>query len=299
MALRKNTRAGLGRRRSHGLIGMGLLSLSILAGAFMLRGGTPAAAPEPPTSALWETVEVPVPTDFVPAGTRISQIRFKHLGFPRDQLPRGAIRDLSPYMEAVVVAPLPANLPLFRENLSHSARGSNPVIERIPTGMRAITIQVDATSAVEGWAGSGSVVDVLLVEETRSTVVAEQVKVLSTERTVAQHEGEAAPAVPSTVTLLVTQEQALAINTAVPRGRIAFALRSFDDDERWLDRVYTAERLKGPSAVKRNKSKIKGYISIKGENGQQAFALADGKWIRSRILPEGFFAMGQERHEEN
>mgnify|MGYP000520267214 CR=1 FL=1 len=251
--------------------------------------------PVPTVQPRLEMIELPVPVRFTPAGVRVAEIEFKRALFPRDQVPLGAIRDLSPYMEAVLAAPLPANLPLFQENLRANMRGSNPVIERIPPGMRAITVQVDATSAVEGWAGSGTVVDVLLIEDARTSVVAEQVKVLSTERMVARVEGEAAPAVPSTVTLLVTQEQALAINTAVPRGRIAFALRSFDDEERWLDRIYTADRLKGPGAPRR-RSKVKGYVAVKGEKGTQAFTLADGKWVESQVVPQGFLVMGREDH---
>ena len=297
MAFRKNGRIVFrGRGNSSALIGVGLLSVSLLAGAFMLRGG---GAPQPAPAAVGiDMVELPVPAEFVAAGTRLGEIQFKNAAFPRDQVPQGAIRDVSPYLEAVAAAPLPAGLPLFRANLGGRARGSNAVIERIPSGMRAITVPVDATSAVEGWAGSGTVVDVLLVEESRTSVVAEQVKVLSAERSVAGVEGEAAPSVPSTVTLLVTQEQALAINTAIPRGRIAFALRSFDDDQRWLDRIYTAERLKGPSAARR-KSNVNGYIAVKGRRSTRAFALADGKWVRSEVLPQGFLVMGQNRDEED
>lgn len=77
-------------------------------------------------------------------------------------------------------------------------------------------MRVDATSSVEGWAGSGSLVDVLLIQKDRTTVVAEKVKVLSSERSSSPVEGGASPSVPSTATLLVTQEQCLAINTAIP-----------------------------------------------------------------------------------
>jgi Flp pilus assembly protein CpaB len=284
------------------LAGLALLSASILIGAYILRAGAMEVRPDPvkPTIvAEFDTVSVPVPAVQVAPGTRVKDIRFKMVSFPRHQIPEGAIRNIDALQNGVAIAALPANLPLFVQNFRLNARGSNPVIERIPSGMRAITIRVDATSAVEGWAGSGSLVDVMLIEKDSTTVVAERVKILSTERKVAAVEGEAAPSVPSTVTLLVTQEQALAINTAIPRGRIAFALRSFDDEERWRDRSYNSSRLKGGGSDKDGKGAISGYAAVKGGSGQEGFALSDGHWVRTEVVPEGFLAAGRKNDAKN
>jgi Flp pilus assembly protein CpaB len=154
--------------------------------------------------------------------------------------------------------------------------------------MRAMTLKVDATAAVEGWAGSGTVVDVLLVEKDRTTVVAEKVRVLSAERSVSPVDSGGTPLVPSTVTLLVSQEQCLAINTAIPRGRIAFALRSGSDEDVWGDPIFTAERLKGGAVIAEERASISGYALIRGGAGQKAYALANGRWVRAETIPEGF-----------
>lgn len=238
----------------------------------------------------FDTVAVPVPVAPVPAGTRIKDIHFRNVSFPAHQIPAGAMTSLREYLEGVTVAPLPANLPLFKENLSLSGGLRNPVIEKIPAGMRAMTIRVDATSSVEGWAGSGTVVDILLVEKDRTSVVAEKVRVLSAERSVSPIEGVVAPSVPTTVTVLVTQEQCLAINTAIPRGKLAFALRNTSDEDRWADTVFTSERLVGSTAPSGSREPITGFVSIKDADGTDSFALMNGRWIRSEVVPEGFFA---------
>lgn len=271
-----------------------ILSAAIVAGAVIVRHRQPEkASTANPTIVVgqYDSLSIPVPASFVPTGTKVKDIRFRNMAFPRHQVPDGALHSVSEFLEAVTLAPLPANLPLFKDNFSLVAGAKNPVIERIPSGMRAMTLRVDATSSVEGWAGSGSTVDVLLVEKDRTTVIAERIKVLSAERSVSPVEGASAPHVPSTVTVLVTQEQCLAINTAIPRGKIAFALRSLTDEENWGQTVYTAGRLTGNTVERLGTTAITGFASVDDEQGTSSFALANGRWIRSEGVPDGFFAM--------
>jgi Flp pilus assembly protein CpaB len=275
------------------------LAAAIVFAAFIVRGNSNAVtanATQTQIVAEFDTVQVPVPAHYVEAGTRIGDVRFTNVAFPRHQIPEGALLDTSGLEQAKVMVALPARLPLFPENLSLTGARGNAVIDRIPEGMRAITIRVDATTVVEGWAGSGAIVDVLLVEDDRTTVVAELVKILSAERSVQPVAGEATPAVPSTVTLLVSQEQALAINTALPRGRITFALRSFRDESHWGDRIYTSDRFRKGSATT-DPPIVSGYISFSGKG---AYALADGKWIPTEVRPSGFLvATDVESAEES
>lgn len=296
MAIRTNTPGALRRRQRGGVIGGALAGAGLIVAAFIvsqrLRPEKPPAPPAP-VVAEFDSVRLPVPTGMVAAGTRVKDIRFKSVAFPKHQVPPGALTDLNMISEAVAITALPASLPLFLDNFSLTAHVNNPVVEKIPPGMRAITVKVDATSAVEGWAGSGSVIDVLLVEKERTVVVAERVKVLSAERSVSPVEGSSAPAIPSTVTLLVTQEQCLAINTAIPLGKIAFALRSVRDEENWSDTVFTRSMLRGAAAKSEARGAINGYVAVKEAGQSRAFALSEGKWIRTETVPEGFFAAGQ------
>lgn len=292
----------LQRRRSRSNI----FASSILAGAIVFAAfainrksaQVEAAVPSPVIVAQYDTIMLPVPAEPVAAGVKLKDVSFRNVAFGKQQVPDGAISNLEEVYDSVSLVALPANLPLFRANLTQSGHVSNPVVEKIPQGMRAMTVRVDATTAVEGWAGSGSVVDVLLVEKDRTTVVAEMVKILSAERSVSPVEGSAAPNVPNTVTLLVTQEQCLAINTAIPLGKIAFALRSTQDQQKWSNTKYTAESLRGGSVVSDKRGLINGYVSTGSEKNRIAYALSDGKWISTEVVPDGFFA-GRENQKEN
>ncbi len=232
------------------------------------------------------TIRVSVPQAPVPAGTRVMDIALSEVTYPIDQLPEGAISDLSPYGTSTTLVALPAKLPIFLENLSKVGYGSNAVIERIPPGFRAMTMPVDTTSAVEGWARAGSIVDVLLVEKDRTSVVAEQVKVLSLERSVETGTSEDT-ATPTTVTLLVDQDQCLSINTAMPLGRIAFALRGMNDASKWARASFSAERLQAKSRTT-GTAGVNGFVEIKGSN--ERYALSEGKWVKSERIPQGFLA---------
>lgn len=292
MVVKTSSMQGSRRKSSAGTIGMIMIALSIVCASLILsRTNTQStqSVEVPQYVAQYDVIEVPVPAQKVLAGTKISQIVFKNISFPRHQLPAGALISLEGLSESVTTSSLPANLPLFKENLSQSAVSSNPVIERIPQGMRAMTVRVDATTAVEGWAGSGAIVDVLLIEKNRTSVVAESVKILSAERNVSAVEGAASPNVPSTVTLLVTQEQCLAINTAIPLGRIAFALRGGRDKEGWNQSVFTAENLKGISSSEAGSNgSVNGYVSVREGAQNKAFALSQGRWVKTEVVPDGF-----------
>lgn len=289
MAVRIAAHYRKGRPGSN-VLGLLALAVAIVASAFIFRQ-RPAPAPRSAETlvAQYDTISVPVPIDMVPIGTRVKEIRVKNISFPRHQIPENALTSFDGYLEAVTTAPLPADLPLFKTNLSHTALANNPVIDGIPQGMRAMTIKVDAMSAVEGWAGSGAVVDVLMVAQGATRVVAERVRILSAERSVSPVEGHSAPSVPNTVTLLVTQEQCLAINTAIPLGRIAFALRSRNDEETWQGTTYSADRLKqGSGTQSKGTTTTAGYVRFGDPARPGGYALIDGKWIKSESVPEGF-----------
>ncbi|RMD87940.1 MAG: Flp pilus assembly protein CpaB [Candidatus Dadabacteria bacterium] len=292
MAVRKSAKKGRRGRRDRNIAVVAMLCVTTLIVAFLMtrKQSVVVEAKEkaPTVVAEFDTVSLPVPAHFVPAGTPVSKIRFKYMSYPKHQVPKGALFSVEKYYNGVTVAPLPANLPVFRENLSLEAKALNPVVERIPKGMRAMTVKVDATAAVEGWAGSGSIVDVLLVEKDKTTVIAEGVKILSAERSVDPVNPSSAPSVPKTVTLLVTQEQCLAINTAIPLGKIAFALRGATDGDNWRETVFTSERLRGRNVATPHKvSEVRGVITVKGDRGAK-YALTDGKWIKTETVPDGF-----------
>jgi Flp pilus assembly protein CpaB len=291
MAVRLHSRAGRRRKRDRTILGAVLVAVAMIVSAFMMSRTREAEVPAAPVTtqvvAEYDTIALPVPVAVVPTGTKVHQIRTKLVSFPRHQLPEGALFSLDEFEDSVTIVPLPAGLPIFSANLALHTTTTNPVVERIPNGMRAMTVNVDATSAVEGWARSGAMVDVLLIQKDRTSVVAEKVKIISAERSLDPMDAEQSPSVPSTVTLLVTQEQCLAINTAIPLGKMAFALRGAADEENWQQGTYTAENLRGGSAAPVRERKISGYARYAGDK-DEAFALAGDRWVKTEVIPEGF-----------
>lgn len=271
------------------ILGMSASALVV----FYLARHTPPPPTKPMIVAEFDTVAVPVPVEPIPIGTPLRKVQFKNVRYPKHQLPDGALVDLEPFMDSVNTAPLPASLPVFTGNLSLTALKTNPVLEQISEGLRAMTIKVDATSAVEGWAATGSLVDVLLVTPDKTLVVAERVKVLSTERSTTPLEGAHTPNVPSTATLLVTQDQCLAINTAIPMGKIALVLRGIKDHKSWTNTSYSKEQLKRQGQNDTNFPRtINGVVEVKGAPNDsfksRSFALTDGRWVRTKAHPDGF-----------
>ncbi|MCB0336968.1 MAG: hypothetical protein KDD62_11710, partial [Bdellovibrionales bacterium] len=107
-------------------------------------------SPQTQIVAEFDTVRLPVPKKPVPAGTKVKDIELEYIAYPKHQVPEGCVNTIAPYLDAVTLVQLPAQLPLFAKNISLTEHKTNPVVERIPQGMRAITLRVDATSAVEG-----------------------------------------------------------------------------------------------------------------------------------------------------
>jgi len=276
-----------------------LLGIGLAGGSYLMGRGSPVEARVERSRAYvpeFKVVEVPVPDRPVGAGISIRDVPVRFEKFPEHQLPEGVIRDIGRVRDSVTLVALPGGLPILDVNLGTGEEASNPLVGRIPQGMRAMTVRVDVTAVVEGWARSGSIVDVLLVEKHGTRVVAERVKIISTERSLsATGSLDPSAAVPSTVTLLVTQEQCLAINTAVAVGKIAFALRGGADGESWRDGDFEASDLSDPEGKKR-KPKVEGVVSVGNGKRKRRYALVEGKWIPAESMPAGFF-VHQETNE--
>jgi len=242
----------------------------------------------------FDQVSIPVPIKPVPVGMLVRDIKVKMVSYPGHQIPEGAMRDLKSHKDDSVLAPLPAGLPIIIDNIGSPSESDNPVSGKIPPGMRAMTIKVDAASSVEGWAGSGSLVDVLLIEKGKTSVIAEKVRVLSVDHSLVPVDSSNS-GTPSTVTLLVTQDQCLSINTAVPLGKIAFALRSSRDDSGWESTSYTAEALQGSKPSAKPAARISGFASVRDGDKIKQFALSDGHWITADgVSPDLFHPSKQE-----
>ncbi|MDD2942774.1 MAG: Flp pilus assembly protein CpaB [bacterium] len=225
---------------------------------------------------------LPVPTDGIARGELLGDATYTMISWPVNQLTGRYIQDLSLYPEARSRSQLPRLLPIPITAVTTKEEDTNAVTERIPRGMRAITVRVDAESAVEGWARSGSYVDVIVIQPSslaadglEAKVIAENVRILSANRQVEEHSADGTES-PATVTLLVNQENALRIKTAQTVGRLTFALRGLEDELPTSATNYDAELISGRKPVER--SYLKG--TARGPDGREYFLDESNVWTR-------------------
>ena len=182
------------------------------------------------------------PNQEISAGTKLSQVQFHQVYWPEGQVPAGALTEANSgeLNSLYAKSKLLARMPITREQLSNSGPTSTLPLE---TGYRAVTIPVDATAGLEGWALPGVRVDVSLTrstnEGTSSQVIVPNAKVLSLNGRSSQPTLD--PMNPlstgtspfattaSTITLQVEPTDALKIQTALQMGKLGLIMRAAGD----------------------------------------------------------------------
>lgn len=136
------------------------------------------------------------------------------------------IKDMKDITGKYAASDIKAGQPLFSENVAEK-RPSTIVKFSVPAGYRVVTIPVDATSNVEGWARPGTQVDVAWVGkqdgEPVAKVVVEGASVVSFNQATAGNDGTNHE--PQRVmSLLVTKDDALKLHLAHGSGRLVATL---------------------------------------------------------------------------
>ena len=161
-----------------------------------------------------------------PGDVKVSKI-------PADQFPKGAFSKVEEVMDRPVVSNILLEEPIIVGRLGErgSGQGIAPII---PVGMRAVTVRVTEVVGVAGFVLPGMRVDVLVTgrppdtNDTVTTTVLQNIVVLSAGQTYQPDaRGQAINA--STVTVLVTPEQAELLTLAGSEGRIQLVLRNGSD----------------------------------------------------------------------
>ena len=231
--------------------------------------------------------EIDVPSRAVNKGEKISEVPFSKLKWPAQSELGRYIKSLSQYQNYYANANLPAFTPVSIDSLSQGYVDSNAVVENIPAGFRAITVKVDVESVVEGWAQTGNYVDVIVLKQSpdpdmgvEAKLIAENVKILSSGASaeIARNKSTAT-APPATVTLLVSQEDALKIRTAATVGKLTFALRGLGDQSPSTALSMNQKiLLGGPKNTNAQKSERRGVA--KGPDGKTYVLDGNAEWVR-------------------
>ncbi|MCS6894420.1 MAG: Flp pilus assembly protein CpaB, partial [Deltaproteobacteria bacterium] len=112
------------------------------------------------------TVTLYTPEKSVPIGVQLSTVKFREVIWPKNQLFEDAVTNLQDVLNFYTVEVLEPGPPLRYRQIS-----KEPIVVSLPLspGMRAVSIEVDETTSVEGFARPGTRVDVTLTFRNEKT----------------------------------------------------------------------------------------------------------------------------------
>ena len=238
------------------------------------------------------TVVLIAPISKLQKGTKLNSSNLREVHWPRDQVPEGAVRSLTEAVGMYSADSLNPNQPIVANTISPTPP-TYGIGDLLPPGHRAVTIEVDAITGVEGWATPGAHVDVYLTHRDLETgvyktrVAVEDAVVLSyggETKKLNQGEGERTK-IQSTVTLAVGFDDSLKIQTAKAVGKITLALRNSNDLASQGSNEFAATEWEGRTAKKISKDTLvsKGYAKFTDLSGnEKQFVLGnDERWWKN------------------
>jgi pilus assembly protein CpaB len=172
----------------------------------------------------------------IPAGTKISTAALKQIFWPRDSMPAGAVTQASALDGRYAKVDIVAGEPIISEQLSD--RLAKVDLLDVAPGMRAVSIEVDAKRGMDEWAVAGARVDVVITytegSELITKMAVENARILKAgnKPTGAASSGNAGRyqiTAPDIITLEVTPQDALKLETASQMGKLSLHLRSQED----------------------------------------------------------------------
>ena len=270
--------------RTLGLIGgIALVVCLAIAGLLLVTPGKNEAtqqtkrAAAPQGSAPIEMIEVLIPIQRIEAGQELLPSLFRKDSRPKQGLSARAVRDFEEVKGQYSRSLIAADSPLLLDYVT-PIKPSSIMTASIPEGYRAVTIRVNAQSAVEGWARPGARVDVIWAakirgERTVSTIV-HNAKILSAQssmNTAVDESGKVG--IPSTVTLLVTAKNAQKIQLAKGSGSLSLLLRGDTDVKASDGTPLTTSDLIGDARRDKRGEKVDGIVTI----GGQKYKVVQGK----------------------
>ena len=219
--------------------------------------------------ALWDnvaTVSLLTPSKMMQPGDSFMEVPLKEAFWPRAQVPEGAVQnkaDLRGKFARYAIAPGEPITP--KKTMNSQDRSGIP----IPPGFRAVTIRVDPESAVAYHAIPGTIVDVILTyfegREVTTQVLVQGARVISLGGRVSPGHRPGAPKM-KTLTLSVSQPDAMKITGAKKMGSLSLQLRSHEDDSGGFDSVVRPEDIKKEEKKEKETRCISGSILIDGKS---------------------------------
>jgi pilus assembly protein CpaB len=170
----------------------------------------------------------------IPAGTRITADQLKLISYRSTDLPTDAFFNLNDVVGRVALEDLPARTPILIRKVAKPGQGANLISDKLPEGMRAVSVRVDEASSVAGFATPGNAVDIIAVlnpggARPVSKVILQNIRILAIGKQTQVRPDDKTGAAGNTVTLAVTPAQGETLKLAEREGTLQLMLRNASD----------------------------------------------------------------------
>jgi pilus assembly protein CpaB len=206
------------------MIGIMALALGLMA-SYVVYGRLRGVA----NGSMQPGTAVVIAANDLPVGTKLEDRDVLVVSYPNSNLPAGFFTKRSQVIGRGVILPVNRGEFLLPSKLAPLNAGSG-LPSLIPTGMRAVSVQVNDVVSVAGFVQPGSRVDVLLTGnaangERQTTTVLSNVAVIAVGKNLERTPNGEAISAP-VITLLVSPDDAQKLALAGQEGRIQLALRN-------------------------------------------------------------------------
>jgi pilus assembly protein CpaB len=236
-----------------------------------------------------EASEVVVAAADIPRGRSVTADDLDTCPWPKEMLPQGALTSIEDAVDRAAIVPLMVGEPVLETKLADREAGRGLAV-LIPTGMRAYTIQTkQVTSSVGGFVLPGNRVDVLLTLRGNrmdgtgggsTTTLLQAVEILAVDQNLdAPAENKVSPTDLSSVTLLVSPDQAALLDLGQNLGTLTLSLRNPLDKDDAIPRPATLADIRfhqelptegssmdheGTPEVQPTKTSVYGIMTLRG-----------------------------------
>ena len=219
-------------RRFLTVLGVSLVFALVVSSVFYQMTSRGSSGPKPVQTDMRDVV---VATRPLGIGVMIKPADVKVIKVSAEAFPKGGFQKVEEVLDRAVVSNILLDEALLDGRLAAKGSGLG-LAPTIPVGMRAVTVRVNDVAGAAGFVLPGLKVDVLVTghppnnESNMTTTVLQNVLVLSAGQSM-QSDARGTPVSVSTVTLLVSPEDAETLALAGGEGRIQLVLRNSSDDK--------------------------------------------------------------------
>jgi pilus assembly protein CpaB len=259
--------------------------LTIVVYVLVSLNSAPLVENAPSASVASDLVDVLIPIDKIEAGTALESSMFRKESRLAASLAPHALKSFDDIRGGYANFYMPAGQPIVAEYVTLK-QPVNQIQANIPDGYRAVSLAVDNTTSVEGWARPGAKVDVMLAssvnEQPALSVIIQNAKVLSVGRNTGNQPSGDKPQPASTITLMVSVDEAAKLQLASSSGVLSLAMRGDEDTiespantTTLIDSLLATDGPKGPAPIT-----SEGKVTVEGK----VFLIINGKLVPEDVV---------------